>query len=96
MLSAGGKEYIATAYYDQILKNKDALSDTSREVDILDLIFENVVYDVGCIYGFSEIALSTMHTTLMANDSTDISSHLESIRSQVNQKIEEVIAQFRK
>lgn len=94
VLSAGGKEYIATAYYDQILKNKDALSDTSREVDILDLIFENVVYDVGYIYGFS--GLSTMHTTLMANDSTDISSHLESIRSQVNQKIEEVIAQFRK
>ena len=94
VLSAGGKEYIATAYYDQILKNKDALSDTSREVDILDLIFENVVYDVGYIYGFS--GLSTMHTTLMANDSTDISSHLESIRGQVNQKIEEVIAQFRK
>ena len=94
VLSAGGKEYIATAYYDQILKNKDALSDTSREVDILDLIVENVVYDVGYIYGFS--GLSTMHTTLMANDSTDISSHLESIRGQVNQKIEEVVAQFRK
>ena len=37
-----------------------------------------------------------MHTTLMASGSTDISSHLESIRGQVNQKIEEVIAQFRK
>ena len=94
VLSAGGKEYIATAYYDQILKNKDALSDTSKDVDILDLIFENVVYDVGYIYGFS--GLSTMHTTLMASGSTDISSHLESIRGQVNQKIEEVIAQFRK
>ena len=94
VLSAGGKEYIATAYYDQILKNKDALSDTSKDVDILDLIFENVVYDVGYIYGFS--GLSTMHTTLMASGSTDVSSHLESIRGQVNQKIEEVIAQFRK
>ena len=94
VLSAGGKEYIATAYYDQILKNKDALSDTSKEVDILDLIFENVVYDVGYIYGFS--GLSTMHTTLMASGSTYVSSHLESIRGQVNQKIEEVIAQFRK
>ena len=93
VLSAGGKQYIATAYYDQILKNKDALSDTSKDVDILDLIFENVVYDVGYIYGFS--GLSTMHTTLMASGSTDVSSHLESIRGQVNQKIEEVIAQFR-
>ena len=52
------------------------------------------MYDVGYIYGFS--GLSTMHTTLMASGSTDVSSHLESIRGQVNQKIEEVIAQFRK
>ncbi|MFR5865859.1 MAG: hypothetical protein ACLUFV_12345 [Acutalibacteraceae bacterium] len=43
--------YIATAYYDQILKNKDALSDSSKEIDILDLIFENIVYDVGYVYG---------------------------------------------
>lgn len=95
VLSAGGKEYIATAYYDpDSQESRTRFPDTSKDVDILDLIFENVVYDVGYIYGFS--GLSTMHTTLMASGSTDVSSHLESIRGQVNQKIEEVIAQFRK
>ena len=54
--SAGGKQYIATAYYDQILKNKDALSDSSKEIDILDLIFENIVYDVGYVYGLEGLS----------------------------------------
>ncbi len=68
VLSAGGKQYIATAYYDQILKNKDAL-----DVEVLDMIFENIVYDVGIVYGFE--GLGNIHTTtLMTNKSTDIVS----------------------
>ena len=39
MCSPPAASSIATAYYDQILKNKDALSDSSKEIDILDLIF---------------------------------------------------------
>ena len=82
--SAGGRQYIATAYYDQILSSKDAL-----DVEILDLIFENVVYDVGMIYGFE--GLSSIFSTLTANHSTDIVSQLDSIREQVNAKIEEIV-----
>ena len=91
VLSAGGKQYVATAYYDQILKNKDALSDTSKDVDILDLIFENVVYDVGVIYGFE--GLSTLHTNLMENNAADIASALESVRGQVTEKISQIVEQ---
>ena len=94
VLSAGGKQYVATAYYDQILKNKDALSDTSKDVDILDLIFENVVYDVGVIYGFE--GLSTLHTNLMENNAADIASALESVRGQVTEKISQIVEQYAK
>lgn len=94
VLSAGGKQYIATAYYDQILKNKDALSDTSKEIDILDLIFENIVYDVGYIYGLE--GLSTLHATLITNKSTDIVSQLESIRGQVTEKINDIVDKYSK
>ena len=94
VLSAGGKQYIATAYYDQILKNKDALSDSSKEIDILDLIFENVVYDVGVIYGFQ--GLNSLHTNLMIAGSTDIASALESVRSQVTEKINQIVEQYSK
>ena len=94
VLSAGGKQYVATAYYDQILKNKDALSDSSKEIDILDLIFENVVYDVGVIYGFQ--GLNSLHTNLMIAGSTDIASALESVRSQVTEKINQIVEQYSK
>ena len=94
VLSAGGKQYIATAYYDQILKNKDALSDTSKEVDILDLIFENIVYDVGYIYDMG--GLRTLHADLIADKSTDIVSALEAIRGQVTEKISQIVEQYAK
>ena len=94
VLSAGGKQYIATAYYDQILKNKDALSDSSKEIDILDLIFENIVYDVGYVYGLE--GLSSLHSTLITNKSTDIVSQLESIRGQVTEKINEIVDKYSK
>ena len=93
-LSATGKQYIATAYYDQILKRKDALSDEDKSVDMLDLIFDNIVYDVGYVYDFS--GLRSIHQTLMTTSSTDIVSNLESIRSAVQAKIDEVIAQYSK
>ena len=92
VISAGGRQYVSTAYYDQILKNKDALSDTSKEVDILDLIFENIVYDVGYVYGLE--GLSSLHQTLIANKSTDIVSQLESIRDQVNEKINQIVETY--
>ena len=94
VLSAGGKQYIATAYYDQILKNKDALSDTSKEVDILDLIFENIVYDVGYIYDMG--GLRTLHADLIADKSTDIVSALEAIRGQVTEKINQIVETYSK
>ena len=93
-LSALGKQYIATAYYDQILKRKDALSDEDKSVDMLDLIFDNIVYDVGYVYDFA--GLRSIHQTLMTTSSTDIVSNLESIRSAVQAKIDEVIAQYSK
>src|SRR5699024_7675714 len=91
-LSALGKQYIATAYYDQILKRKDGLSDEDKSVDMLDLIFDNIVYDVGYFYDFASLRL--IHQTLMENNSSDIVSLLESIRGQAQQKIDEVIEKY--
>lgn len=42
------------------------------------MIFENIVYDVGIVYGFE--GLGNIHTTLMTNKSTDICLQLDTIR----------------
>ena len=92
VMSATGRQYIRESYYEQILKNKDGLSDEDQSIDMLDLIFSNIVYDVGRVYNFGE--LNTLHDTLMKNNSTAIASQLESIRSAAEQAIQDVIERY--
>lgn len=92
VMSATGRQYIRESYYEQILKNKDGLSDEDQSIDMLDLVFSNIVYDVGRVYNFG--GLNTLHDTLMKNNSTAIASQLESIRSAAEQAIADVIERY--
>ncbi len=60
---------------------------------MLDLIFSNVVYDVGYIYNFG--SASNLLENMMSINSTDIASQLETITPTVEAAIEETIENFR-
>ena len=92
VMSATGRQYIRESYYEQILKNKDGLSDEDQSIDMLDLIFSNIVYDVGRVYNFG--GLNTLHDTLMKDNSANIASQLESIRGAAEQAIADVIERY--
>ena len=84
--SAWAKNYITTAYYDVNLRYKDVRDDESEAM--LDIIFDNIVYDIGECYNFGEIY--SIFSTLAQNKSTDIVSSLESKKTEAENEIEEL------
>ena len=83
-MAFGGMKYITPAYYETTLKYRDLRDDESGEM--LDLIFENVVYDLGIIYNFGGV--SSMITNLMNTSSTAVSSEYESKATAIQQAID--------
>lgn len=88
--AAYAKNYITHAYYDINLKYKDARDDESMEM--LDIIFSNIKYDVGEVYDFGGIA--TMFYQLTQAKSTDITSSLDGKRSAAELAIDEVVEMY--
>ena len=84
VMAFGGMKYITPAYYDTTLKYRDLRDDESAE--LLDLIFDNVVYDLGIIYDFGGI--SSMIESLMKSSSTGIASEYESKSNVIQTAIE--------
>lgn len=84
--SAWAKNYITTAYYDVNLKYKDVRDDESEAM--LDIIFDNIVYDIGECYNFGGVY--SIFKNLVATKSADIVSSLESKKSEAEKKIEEL------
>ncbi len=87
LMAIGGKNSISNAYYNVVLKGKDIKDEASERM--LDLIFNNILYDPAIVYGFS--GLNNIFTTLISKKSTDISSTLESMKDSINLAIDEVI-----
>ena len=89
-MAFGGMKYITPAYYDTTLKYRDLRDDES--VEMLDLIFDNVVYDLGVIYDFGGI--SSMLTTLMTNNSTAVVSEYEKNASVIQTAIDNCLESY--
>ena len=85
------KNYVTDAYYEVTLKKRDAKDDETEKM--LDLIFSNVIYDTGYIYGFD--GASAILTNLMGNSSTDVMSSIEAVKDSIEAAIEETIENFR-
>lgn len=85
------KNYVTDAYYEVTLKKRDAKDDESEEM--LDLIFSNVVYDTGYIYGFG--GASTLLSGLMSSNGTDVMSSIEQLLPTIESQIESTIENFR-
>ncbi len=82
LVACGGKNYLTPAYYEVALKSRAAKDDGSEAM--LDLIFGNVVYDLGSMYNFGNIDI---FGELMKNDSIAVASQLQSIESAVQSDI---------
>ncbi len=91
LLCCEAKNGITAAYYETTLKARDMRDDESARM--LDLIFSNVVYDIGYIYNFGSV--STLLSGLANTGSTDIASSLESIQGEIESDINETIENFR-
>ncbi len=89
-MAFGGMKYITPAYYDTTLKYRDLRDDES--VEMLDLIFDNVVYDLGVIYDFGGV--SSMLTTLMTNNSTSVVSEYEKNASVIQNAIDNCLESY--
>lgn len=88
-LACGGKNFVTPAYYEVALKSRAAKDDGSEEM--LDLIFSNVVYDLGSMYNFGGIDI---FGELIAGNSTAVASKLDSIRSTVQADIDAYVMAY--
>ena len=91
LICCEAKNYVTDAYYEVTLKKRDAKDDETERM--LDLIFSNVVYDTGYIYGFD--GASNILYNLMSSNTTDVMSSIETVQDSIEAAIEETIENFR-
>ena len=85
-----GKNYLTPAYYDTVLKKQAAQDPETKEM--LDIIFDNTIYDVGRIYNFGQIA--TIITELVKNNSTDITSKIDENKSAIEEAMKTIVEKY--
>ena len=90
MYAAEAKNVITPAYYEVNLRYKDTTDEESLEM--LDIIFENIVYDVGRTYNFGRI--SYLISELMTEKSADVVSKLDSAKDSIINEIDKTISNF--
>ncbi len=88
-LACGGKNFVTPAYYEVALKSRAAKDDDSDAM--LDIIFGNVVYDLGILYNFGGI---DMIGQLMRDDSTAVASKLQAIEPAVQAAIDAYVEAY--
>ena len=84
--SAWSKNYLTVAYYEVNLRYKDLRDEESEEM--LDIIFDNIVYDIGECYNFG--GLHTMFSELAEARSSDIASRIEAKKDEAQIRIDEL------
>ena len=90
-ISCESKRYLTPAYMEINLKTKDAQDEESLEM--LNIVFDNIVYDIGHVYDFGGIG--SMFEKLCEAKSTDVVSAFRSIEPSVQNAIEEVIKTYK-
>ncbi len=90
VMAFGGMKHITPAYYETTLKFRDLRDDESGEM--LDLVFENVVYDLGIIYDFGGIG--SMINDLMSTNSTNIVSSFDAKKDVIQSDIDKCIESY--
>ncbi len=91
-MAYGGMKHITPAYYDTTLKYRDLKDDESMEM--LDIIFDNVVYDIGIIYNFGN--LTKIIEDLMAKKSPYIASAYDTNKNVIQSDINKCVNAYNK
>lgn len=87
LLAVGAKNHISNAYYSSVLKGKDA--NTDDDEDMLDKIFNNIVYDPALVFNFG--GLNSFFSTAKSNT---VTSTIESMKDTVESAINDLIESF--
>ena len=88
--SAWAKNYLTPAYYEINLRYKDLRDDESEEM--LDIIFDNIVYDMGECFGFGKV--SSIFLEQVKDGNSDVVSIFETRKPQAEAEIEQLIATY--
>ena len=81
---------LTRAYIEVVIKGKDLKADEEACEILDDYVFNNIVYDLGIIYGGADAVL----TNLVRSRSTDVISALDANRDSIQAKIDEVVALY--
>ncbi|MDL2287688.1 extracellular solute-binding protein [Eubacteriales bacterium OttesenSCG-928-G02] len=84
------KNELTPAYMEVNLKIKDAQND--KDLPMLNIIFDNITYDIGEVYNFGTI--KTLFSKLVSSKSTALSSSFEAIEKTIEEDIKKVIEQY--
>ncbi len=88
--SAWAKNFITVAYYEVNLRYKDLRDDESEEM--LDIIFDNIVYDIGECYNFGKLV--TMFYDLTKSRGSDIVSGIAARKKQAETEIQILVETY--
>ena len=89
-LSAESKYTLRPAYYDLVLQRKYVRDDESGEM--LDIIFDSKVYDIGGVYSFGDVF--TKFNNLAAKQDRNIASFYEANSDKMTTSINKVVTAF--
>lgn len=85
-------QYLTPAYYDVTLKRKKSRDSESSEM--IDIILQSRVYDIGYIY--SSVGLSNLFNSLVSSGSTEFASKYKSASKKAEKAIKNIVKQFGK
>ena len=81
------------AYYEQVLKNRRVVDDESKEM--LDIIFNNRVYDLGVVFNWGGIKdVMTLGNAISETGTSQFASYWDSIESSVTAAMNQTIDAF--
>lgn len=99
VLNAASHETVKDAYYETILKKRSLKDDESEEV--LDILFDNRVYDLGAIYGWGQTtgiydpdSLTNFLNEIAKSGQNTFASKWESIKGKVEAGMQQTIDVF--
>lgn len=82
---------VSKAYYDTTLKLQ--ASDSSKDEDMLDIIFDNRLYDIGSIYNWG--GLTDTYSAVMRSGANTLTSTFDSKKDGVQTKMDETIEKYK-
>ena len=85
LLNAEGRASVLPVYYDIVLTSK--ISRDNESAEMLDIIFNNIVFDFGMTYNISGDMLY-LYPNILKTQNTDVSSYYEKNIKTANKKLE--------